>query len=49
SIVEAEKISEENIIGHLGGVPETKLDCVWLARMSFQETLKLFKETRLNS
>ena len=49
SIVEAEKISEENIIEHLGSVPETKVDCVCLARMSFQETLKLYKEARLNS
>ena len=49
SIMEAEKISEENIIGHLGGVPETKIDCVYLAKRSLEETLKLFKDTRLSS
>lgn len=46
SIIEAGKISTEDIIEHLGGVPSTKIDCVYLARKAFEQTLELFKEKK---
>jgi len=46
SIIEAEKISTEDIIEHLGGVPSTKIDCIYLARKAFEQTLTLFKEKK---
>jgi len=44
NIDEVKDISEEDIIDHLGGVPETKTDCVRLARITFEKTLRLFEE-----
>ena len=46
SIIEAEKTSIEDIIEHLGGVPSTKIDCIYLARKAFEQTLTLFKEKK---
>ena len=48
SIIEAEKISTEDIIKHLGSVPSTKIDCIYLAKNAFEQTLKLFKERKLH-
>lgn len=46
SIIEAEKTSIEDIIEHLGGVPSTKIDCIYLTRKAFEQTLKLFKKKK---
>ncbi|MBL7110656.1 MAG: iron-sulfur cluster assembly scaffold protein [Bacteroidales bacterium] len=43
-LIEAENINTEDIIEHLGGVPDTKIDCVRLAIKTFEKTLQLFKE-----
>ena len=45
-IIEAENINMEDIIEHLGGMPDTKIDCVRLARKTFEKTLQLFKEKK---
>jgi nitrogen fixation NifU-like protein len=45
-IIEAENINTEDIIEYLGGVPDTKIDCVRLARKTFEKTLQLFKEKK---
>ena len=46
NILTAKNITEEDIIEHLGGVPSTKIDCVYLARKAFEQTLELFKEKK---
>ena len=43
---EALKISEEDIIKHLGGIPETKSDCVCLARRTLEKTIQLFLDKK---
>lgn len=43
SIRDAENIRPEDIIEHLGGVPEHKRDCVLLARAALKRTLRLYK------
>ena len=47
-ISDAEDTSPEDIIEHLGGVPENKRDCVLLARETLMETLQLFKDKNLS-
>jgi nitrogen fixation NifU-like protein len=43
SIEEAEKITSEDIIRFLEGVPEHKKDCVDLARTALSKTIRLFR------
>jgi nitrogen fixation NifU-like protein len=44
SISEAESIRTEEIIEHLGGVPENKKDCVLLTKTTLDKTLQLYKK-----
>lgn len=39
-----QKITEGDIIEHLGGVPLTKTDCVCLAKRTLEKTIELFNE-----
>jgi nitrogen fixation NifU-like protein len=43
-IREAENVSSQDVIDHLGGVPENKTDCILLAGDTLKKTLQLFKE-----
>ena len=43
---EALKISEEDIIKHLGGIPETKSDSVCLARLTLEKAIQLFLDKK---
>ncbi len=44
TLEEAEKITSEDIINFLGGIPKQKLDCVELARTTLMKTIDLYKE-----
>ena len=43
TIEEAEKISEEDIIDHLGGVPEVKRHCACLAKRTLEKAIKEYR------
>ncbi len=43
TLEEAEKINEEDVIGHLGGMPTAKIHCVCLARRTLEKTIKRYK------
>lgn len=41
---EAEKITEEDIIDHLGGIPEPKFHCACLAKKTLGKAIKEYKQ-----
>ncbi|MGD8564834.1 MAG: iron-sulfur cluster assembly scaffold protein [Candidatus Bathyarchaeota archaeon] len=43
TLEEANKITEEDIINFLGGVPKEKLDCVGLAKKTLMVTIKKYQ------
>jgi len=43
NINQVNNIKEEDIIDHLGGVPVTKMDCVHLAKVTFEKTLQQYR------
>jgi len=45
---EAEKITAEDIIAFLGGVPGHKKDCVDLARTTLRKTILMYRNKKLN-
>ena len=44
TLEQAEKINEMDLINHLNSIPETKFDCLSLARQTLEETIKQYKE-----
>jgi NifU-like protein involved in Fe-S cluster formation len=46
ALEEAEKISEEDIIHFLEGIPKQKFHCTCLARRAFHMALKKYKKNR---
>jgi NifU-like protein involved in Fe-S cluster formation len=46
TLEEAKKITEEDIIDFLGGIPKQKFHCTCLAKRALQMALKKYKKTR---
>lgn len=44
TLEQAEKINEMDLINHLNSIPETKFDCLSLARQTLEKTIKQYKE-----
>jgi nitrogen fixation NifU-like protein len=43
---EAEKITEEDIINFLGGIPKQKIHCACLAKRTLQKAIKKYREIK---
>ena len=43
---QAEKISEEEIINHLGGIPVPKIHCVCLTKRTLEQAIERYKKAR---
>jgi NifU-like protein involved in Fe-S cluster formation len=48
SLEEAGKLTAEDIMAFLGGVPSHKKDCVELARTTLSKTIKLYRNKKLD-
>jgi hypothetical protein len=48
AIGDAENIQPEDIMEHLGGVPEHKRDCILLARATLNRALRLHRRENSN-
>jgi nitrogen fixation NifU-like protein len=46
SLEEAEKITEEEIISFLGGIPKQKFHCTCLAKRTFMKAIERYRRTR---
>lgn len=45
SLEEAEKITEEDVISFLGGIPKQKIHCACLAKRTLQKAIKKYRNT----
>lgn len=43
---EAKKITEENVIAHLGGLPKTKFHCTCLAKRTLEKAIEEYERRR---
>jgi nitrogen fixation NifU-like protein len=48
TLEEAEKIDEQDILNHIGGMPEQKFHCVCLLRRTLEKAIKAYKKERSN-
>jgi len=46
TLEQAGKISEEDIINHLGGIPAPKIHCVRLAKRTLEQTIEQYKQEK---
>lgn len=46
TLEEARKISEEEIINHLGGIPAPKFHCACLAKKTLERTIEQYKKVK---
>ena len=46
TLEQAEEISEEQILDHLGNIPPQKIHCVCLAKRTLAQTIKQYKRAR---
>lgn len=44
TLEQVKKISKEDIVNFVGGLPESKIDCVCLARTTLEKAIKRYKE-----
>lgn len=42
----AKRITEDDIIEHLGGIPSAKTDCVCLVKRTLEKTIRLFLDNK---
>lgn len=47
TLEQAKKISEEEIINYLGGVPAPKIHCVCLAKRTLEQAIEQYKKARI--
>jgi nitrogen fixation NifU-like protein len=48
TLEEAEKITEEDVINFLGGMPKQKFHCACLAKRTLQKAIKKYRKTNKN-
>jgi len=46
TLEQAEKISEDEIINHLGGIPVPKIHCVCLAKKTLEQTIEQYMKAK---
>jgi len=46
TLEQAEKISEEEVLNHLGGIPLTKVHCVCLAKRTLEKAIQQYKKEK---
>jgi NifU-like protein len=49
TLEEAEKITEEDIINFLGGIPKQKIHCTCLAKRTLQRAVEKYRKTKTSA
>ena len=46
TLEEAEKINREDVLNHLGGIPEAKIHCAYLAVITLRKAIEKYRENK---